>query len=196
MARYPRSDKDNLFVPVGAADYTVLPSKDVAQYEIAPLADDAEAFLEETALTAEVQTITAFDGEVDVPRQILITTGNATMAGDIVLTGTDFNGDTLTETVSMVGDDGLTEYLATKMFASITQVVLPIQTAPGDTVAIGSTDVVGFPFIYSENTVFLVTHDGTIDSTYTMAANADKNKCTFEPTSALDGNTINVYFLA
>lgn len=171
-----------------------LPGAYAVKMSIDPDAAGVDAYLETTALGAEAATVDEFDGQPDFPRQLLITANADSVTGDIVIAGVDFFGNEITETISLA-DDGETEYASTLMYRELTSVDLPVASEPGASIQIGSTNVLNFPFIAAENTIILITHDGTQDSTYTLSADADYTKCTLTPTAALDGELINIYFL-
>lgn len=107
---------------------------------------DADGF--HAAITGNSSAITtAVTGftDPDYPAKVTITTGGTTAdvaAGNIALTGTDYAGTAQTENVSVTeNQNGVSE--STKIFATLTSVVIPIQDGNGATFTIGtSSDIV------------------------------------------------------
>lgn len=191
---YPQSRAKNRWVVVDSDNHANLPAKFLAMFSASPVAASTTKYLASTALTGEAQELDTFVNDIDETRQVVLTCNVNTIIGDVVLTGTNIVDEEMTETISLADDGGVT-YNSTKMFKTLTQVDLPALTTAGDEVAVGSTEVINFPFIATENVLMHVTHDGTVDAGYSISANASFEKCTLTPTSSLDGNEIKMYFL-
>lgn len=84
-------------------------------------------------------------GQPDVPRNITVTVGGTAgdiAAGNVVITGKNVEGKTITENIAITVDTAGT-YVGTKAFASVTSAVIPQQDGAGATYAIGQGNVIG-----------------------------------------------------
>lgn len=109
----------------------------------------------DTGLTDVVQAIST--GLVNPPyAALLYIIGNAAgIAGDIVITGTDWKGDTATDTITL---DGTTAVAGTTLFKTVTSIQLPIETHT-------DTDVVS---VYADHSIVC-----TVDSVAETGFTAD-----------------------
>lgn len=91
-------------------------------------------------LLATPQVIATVIASPAVPRCLSITgtKAGATLTGNVVLTGTDENGDACSATIALDGNETIFDYW--QLFATVTQIDLPAQTTAGDTVKIGLVD--------------------------------------------------------
>jgi len=91
-------------------------------------------------LLAAPQTLTTAITSHAVPRCLSITgsKAGATLTGNVVLTGTDENGDACSATIALDGNETVFDYW--QLFATVTQFVLPARVTTGDTVKIGLVD--------------------------------------------------------
>jgi len=91
-------------------------------------------------LLAAPQVITTATTNPAVPRCLSVTgtKAGATLTGNVVLTGTDDNGDACSATIALDGNETIFDYW--QPFATVTQIDLPAQTTAGDTVKIGLVD--------------------------------------------------------
>jgi hypothetical protein len=104
-------------------------------------------------LSADVagQGITTNITNPAVPRNAIIKGNAAGLVGDVVLTGKDFIGETITETIAL---NGATAVEGSKAFASYTNIHVPPEVHAGtDTVSVGFGDKLGLPCKLSLNTV-------------------------------------------
>lgn len=88
----------------------------------------------ETALTDEAQTVTT--NLVNPPHiSVVYAKGNASgVAGNVVVTGTDFEGESTSDTIALSGSSAVA---GTVLFKTITSIALPIETHAGtDTVVV------------------------------------------------------------
>lgn len=109
-----------------------------------------------TSLTASEQTITSISAQPDVARTLIVystaTTGDAGFtsanARIVKITGTDIWGNTITDWVPLNSTTGVQ---TNKAFASVTQIILPVQGDGSDTCSVGMGD--GFALGYPVNAV-------------------------------------------
>lgn len=147
-----------------------------------------------TALTDAAQDITTGITQPKVPR-VLSITGVAGLTGkNVVITGTDFAGAALTDTIAL---NGSTTVAGTKAFATVTKITLPVKTGETDTVSVGLADAFGIPYKLDHDTVIKILNNkvattvasGSSFSTTTLAANYIK------PTAALAAAQVDVYLI-
>lgn len=169
----------------------------IAHYQIAAAdatAPGAANVLAATALTAEAQDITTGITQPKVPRVLSITGVSGLTGKNVVITGTDFAGAALTDTIAL---NGATTVAGTKAFATVTKITLPVKTGEADTVSVGLADAFGIPYKLDHDTVIKILNNkvattvasGSSFSTTTLAANYIK------PTAALDGHQVDVYLI-
>lgn len=127
---------------------------DVVDY-VDVAAAGATTLLAATAMTVSPQTILAAGlvaggktAIAAVPRRLRFTTGGATPAdapATVVITGTDVDGNVLTETVNLA--QTATTADSTKFFSTITSLAFAAADGASSTVSVGFTDAMGFPFL-------------------------------------------------
>jgi len=106
-------------------------------------ASTATYVLGATALTADAggQDIVAGITNPDVPRNVTALANAAGCAGDVVVTGTNWAGEVITDTSALAG---AAEVAGVKAFTTVTAVHLPPETHAGtDTVSIGVGNCLG-----------------------------------------------------
>jgi hypothetical protein len=141
-------------------------------YQIAPAAVGvasvhAAVTLADGAATAVTTAIT----NPDFPRNVTIKGNAAGIAGDVVITGTNFLDVAITETIAL---NAATEVLGTKAFKTVTKIDLPARTQAGDTVSVGIGKKVGIPHIaYNAASLLVKLFDGSTDSG-TLAVDSDE----------------------
>jgi len=135
----------------------------IGHYQIAPDAVSAVAVLAATALTDAVQTITAGITDPDFPRTVTVKGNAAGIAGDVVITGKNAAGETITDTIAL---NGSTEVEGVKAFAEVDSVQLPVETNAGtDTVSVGIGKKFGMPAIlYNAACLLVKLFDGSADT--------------------------------
>lgn len=148
-----------------------------------------------TALTASAQTITENITNPVVPRNIKIIGNAAGITGDVVVKGTNYNGDTITETIAL---NGVTASEGNKAFKTVTEIDLPIQTHAGtDMVSVGFGEKLGIPYKLAHNTVLAAYLDNTKETTAptvtTDSINLENN--TMKLNSALSGKIVDAYLI-
>lgn len=147
-----------------------------------------------TLADALTTTLTIADiAQPSTPRVLNITGNAATAVGNVVITGTDMNGDVLVETIVSTG---AATVVGTKVFASIVTVVLPARGAPADTIALGTTGAIGLPFKLSQDTVIKILNNNVVTTVASGGYSATILANNFiTPTAALAGNQVDVYLI-
>jgi hypothetical protein len=174
---------------VGASDTPdagAIQSLSAREYSLAPAAPSATATKAAIALTASAQpTVTAGITQPDFPR-VLTAKGNASgIAGDVVITGTNFADAVITDTIALSGSS---EVVGAKAFKTVTSIAYPAETNAGtDTVSIGRADKYGFPeAIPNASLVLAKTFDGAVDAgTVTAAATVEGS--VYDPAGTVNG---------
>lgn len=128
------------------------------------------------------------------PRVLTITGNAATAVGNVVITGTDFAGNPLTETIVSTGAATVT---GARAFASIVTAVLPARGAPGDTISLGLAGAFGIPFALAQDTVVKILNNNVVT---TVAAGSAFSATVLAanyilPTAALNAAQVDVYFV-
>ena len=146
-------------------------------------------------LTAATQAITTEITQPSITRNITITGNAVGIAGNVVIKGTNYNGDAITETIAL---SGAATVSGAKAFKTVTEIDLPIQTNVGtDTVAVGFGEVLGLPYKLSHNTILAAYLDNAKESTapvVTVSATALESN-TIDLNSALSGKVVDVYLI-
>jgi len=175
-----------------------------------PAAADVDAIKASFASAAAAQSFSGTDldgavgtGTMSPPRNITITTSTHADidAVDVVITGLDINGATLTETVTLTDGGGATD-VGAKAFASVTQVDIPAQSGTGGAIQIGFGALIGFskklksragaPVVTYENEAGTVKAADALAGTYADAATGAPNG-TVSPATAADGSNDYAY---
>jgi hypothetical protein len=153
------------------------------------------AVLAATALTAATQAVTANITNPAVPRNIKIIGNAAGIAGNVVIKGTNYNGDVITETIVL---NGITAVEGSKAFKTVTEIDLPIETHAGtDTVSVGFGEKLGLPYKLSHNTVLLAYLDNAKEATAPTVAvdSAILENNTIKLNSTLAGKVVDAYLI-
>lgn len=173
----------------------------IAHYTIpAASAIAAGAATIKTAVTLADGVITtvlaaALTAQPPTPRVLSITGNAATAVGNVVITGLDFAGAVLTETIVSTG---AATVLGTKAFASITSIVFPARGAGGDTISVGTSDKFGIPYMLPyAGAVLSIVNNATATtvaagSSFSATVLADNF---IDPTAALAGAQVDVYMI-
>ena len=111
----------------------------------APDALDADLCLDGQLVTAASLTFTTFLAQPDFARQLSLiakTNTGDVPAGDVVITGTDIDGNVITDTLTFTANQATAENTV-KAFKTVTSIVFP--TPDGDTATwdLGTTDALG-----------------------------------------------------
>lgn len=153
------------------------------------------AILAATALTAATQVITTNITNPAVPRNIKVAGNAAGIAGNVVIKGTNYAGDSINETIAL---NGVTAVEGNKAFKTITEIDLPVKTnASGDAVSIGFGEKLGLPYKLVRNTVLTAYLDNvkeSTDPTVTIDSAVLENN-TIKLNSALAGKVVDIYLI-
>jgi hypothetical protein len=163
-----------------------------ADYQLSPVATSNTAVLVSTTLTALVQTITTGIANPDYPRNVVVKGAIATSTGNVVVTGTDYSGAVLSETIAL---NGSTAVAGLKAFATVAQIALPISSGAGDGVSVGLGSKLGLPFTLTKNTISKAYNNNVLEATNPTVTVDAVNICnnTVTLASALAGNVVDIY---
>ena len=168
----------------------------IAHYDLGPVeAQDIAGVLGATALTAETQTITEGIADPDVPRNLKVKANAASVAGNIVVNGTDIDDNAISETFALNGD---TEVQGDKAFKSVTSIELPVETNVGtDEIQVGVANKLGLPYKLERDTVLKAYRNDVLEVVHpTVAvdsANIENNTALLD--SAMNGTNVNIYLI-
>jgi len=138
-----------------------------------------------------------------IPRNITATVAaEAADVGNIKavkvkITGTNANGDVITEELDAFTADTAGSVLGDKAFATVTKVEIPAMDGAGVSVTIGFGEKLGLPYKLSHNTVLAAYHDNTLEAvaaTVTVSATALEDN-TIDLNTALNGKVVDAYLL-
>lgn len=145
-------------------------------------------------------------GILDVPRNITVATthGSSVVAMTIVVTGTDYYGDIISETIAVAATGTSQSDAGAKAFKTVTSIAITAAAdAEANTVNIGWGDVLGLPYRADNGTVFAFFADNTEELASATVVVADTNTATgttgdvrgtITPNTACDGS-VNYYAL-
>jgi len=166
----------------------------LALFEETPLVVSDTAVLASTPLTASSQNLITGFNNPDVTRNIVIKGAISASVGNVVITGTDFAGNSITETLAL---NGTSEVDGAKAFATITEISLPVSAGSGDGVSVGVGSKLGLPFTLTKNTVLKTFNNNVLETTEPTVEvdpiNISNNTITLA--STLDGNAVAVYVI-
>lgn len=145
----------------------------IAHYLKSPVAIDADYILASTALTDAVQSEVTKDNDPDVVRCLSVVGSEAGIIDDVVITGLNYNNETISETFTL---NGTTTVNGSKAFRKITNIALPVQT---HTPALQSE---------SQTVTAAATADGTLVVTITAAGMNNSPKAV--NVDVLNGDTV------
>jgi hypothetical protein len=160
-----------------------------------PAAAAVDSVLAATALADGATTeVTEGITNPDYPRAVQIKGNQAGVAGDVVIEGTNYADDAITETIAA---DGANAVAGTKAFKTVTKITLPALVGAGDTISVGLTDKLGMPYKLAHNTVLAAylnnVKEGTAPTVAVSSSAVESN--TIDLNSALDGNQVDVYLI-
>jgi len=146
--------------------------------------------------TEAAQTITTEITNPPCPRNITIkctkASGGSAMSGNVVITGTNIFGETITDTIAEA-DDGTIQ--GTYAFKTVTSILVPGWKQTGDKIEIGYGDKLGLPFyLYHADQVIQCSLNYAIQGTRAtvVADDDDIEKNTIDLDSALDGHVVRI----
>lgn len=154
-------------------------------------AADTDGILDGTALTDAVQNIKTFLAQPSCAKNLTVVGTADNMAGDVVVTGTNINGDAITETFAL---SGKVSQVGDKAFKTVTNIALPALTTAGDTVDVGWGVKLGLPVCLAQNTVIKAYRDTSTADSGTVAVSAtDVESNTY--TAGAQAKILDVWFL-
>lgn len=144
--------------------------------------------------TALVLDAGDLDGQPDYARALVIVGNNASVAGTVEVVGTNVADESITEDIVLSGTAPVNGSAA---FKTVSRVTIPAQSNGAYTVDVGTTDKLGLITTLAHNTVLSAYLDGAREGTLpTVAVNAaDVEFNTVDLNSALDGNSVDVYYI-
>lgn len=153
----------------------------VVQKWTAPDAPSTDGILSSTALTAAVQTISTGITNPDFPRVLQIDSDEGGATGNVVITGTNIRGETVTDTIALNGTTAVDGVVA---FKTITSIQLPVK-AGTESVWVGWLDKLGLQSIPMSTSVISEDSGNTADTGgAVLTRDADEvEKCVFDPTT-------------
>ena len=140
------------------------------------------------------QTITTAITNPDVCRNVTITGNAGGIAGNVIITGTDYNGNTITDTIALSGSSTVQ---GVRAFASVTSIQVPTETHVGtDTVSIGVGPKIGMPYLLTRDTVLATFLNGVREAadSWTFATDNTLGGSTVQLGSALNGDPVIIDF--
>lgn len=129
-----------------------------------------------------------------VPRALRIKGNAAGITGNVVITGTNYNDDVITETIAANGANAVE---CNKAFKTITQIVVPTRTQASDTISVGFNEKLGLPYLLAHNTVIFAFLDNAKEGTaptVTVSSTALESN-TIDLNTSLSGKVVDVYLL-
>lgn len=147
-----------------------------------------------TLADAATTTVTTAITNPATPRALRIKGNAAGITGNVVITGTNYADEAITETIAASGA-GAVE--GNKAFKTVTQIVVPARTQAGDTISIGFNDKLGLPYKLAHNTVLAAYLDNAKEGTaptVTVSATALESN-TMDLNSALSGKVVDAYLI-
>jgi len=162
-------------------------------------ADDVLAAYTDDGAAAVFPADQAFAGQPDVARNITATAGGT--AGDVAaiqvtVTGTDINGNVISEDLPAFTVNTTGIVTGTKCFKTVTQIDIPAHDGTGATTAVGLGAKLGLPVKTSRDTVIAAFFGGVREATrptVTFSSSAlESNGLTLN--TALDGSSVVVDF--
>jgi len=155
------------------------------KYVVAPTDADVNDVLAATLLTTAVQTVTTGITDPDVPRFLSVTGGDANVTGNVVIVGTDINGDAITDTIASSGTSTVDGDVA---FASVTSIALPVYAVAGtETISVGVTVDIGLPVNILDAAQALANYFDGSDDAGTVAAGGTLSTSVFAVAGSMDG---------
>lgn len=125
----------------------------------------------------------------DVPRNVSITGNQASCTGNVVVEGTDVEGNALSETIAA---NGTSKVVGNKAFATVTSITIPARGASGDTIVVGYDTKIGIGGCLDYDTVLNAFFGGVREGTRPTIAKSSTVVAsnTFILNSTLDGSAV------
>lgn len=100
--------------------------------------DDVHAAI--TMPDTGTEEVTTGITDPDVPRSINVKGNQAGIGGDLVIEGTNYNNEAISETYTL---NGTSEVVGSKAFKTVTKITVPVKNGAGDTVVVGRGNKLG-----------------------------------------------------
>lgn len=164
------------------------------KFEASPALGAADAILASTGL-AELEETVITEGlnDPDVPRILTVTGNLSSVAGNVVIEGTNANDEVISETIVA---NGTSTVEGTKAFKTVTSVTLPVYVDAADTISVGTGDKLGIGQIVTIGLPVYASVNGNKESTdpvITTSATMEENLIEFS--TALSGVPVLCYFI-
>ena len=147
-----------------------------------------------TLADGETTKVTTEITDPDYPRTLSITGSASGITGNVVITGMNYSGEAITDTIASSGSSTVN---GVKAFKTITDITLPARNAESDTISIGTTVYLGLNRIANTvlpiNAVFNDVVETTLPTITIDDTDIEKNLISFD--SALDGSSVVCYYL-
>ena len=156
-----------------------------------PALGTTNAVLADTAMANGATTVvTTGITNPAVPRNLTVTGNASTVAGDVVIAGTNNAGEAITETIT---ESGTSTVVGNKAFASVASITLPAYASAGtERIRVGTGAKLGLPVSNSRDAVVAAFLNGVREATrptVTFSASARESN-TVTLNSALNGNPV------
>jgi hypothetical protein len=150
--------------------------------------------------TASPSVVTTGITSPAYPRNVTATAGGTATdikAIQVIVEGTNFAGEVITETLPAFTVDTAGTVTGNKAFKTITKVTIPAHDGTGATTSIGFGAKLGLPYKLAHNTVLYAyrgdTREGTAPTVTTSTTVMESNTVTLN--SALNGTTVDIYLM-
>lgn len=167
----------------------------IAHFSLVPGAAENDNILATTPLANSPQSIIDNIVNPDVPRCLQIKGNQAGVTGEVVITGTNYSDQEISETITL---NGATAVNGTKAFKTVTQIDLPVEVNVGtDSVSIGTIDKLGLPYKLSQDTVMMSHFNNAliVPTVEVSETNIELNTIKFD-TAVFDGyKKVDIYLL-
>lgn len=155
----------------------------------APIGVSASAILNAANLSSASQIATKTSSSAvsdpDVPRVLSVVGSAATVAGNVVVSGKDIEGNDISDTIAL---NGTSTVSGVKAFSEVESVVLPTKTGATETVSVGVTKKFGMPEVVTKDGIIFANAGSAIEGTRpTLVADTAISKCTISPNTNPDG---------
>lgn len=129
-----------------------------------------------------------------VPRALRIKGNAAGITGNVVIEGTNYNDEVITETIAANAANAVE---GNKAFKTVTKITVPTRTTAGDTISVGFNEKLGLPYKLTHNTVLAAYLDNAKEATApTVAVSATVLESnTIDLNSALNGSIVDIYLM-
>lgn len=170
----------------------------VAHFQVAEgdaPAPDNDGVHEAVDLGAEAQDVNSGITNPAVPRSLVVKGNASGIAGDVVITGTNYAEEEITETIALSGADAVA---GSKAFKTVTNINLPAKSNDtGDSVSVGLGAKLGLPYLLSHDVVISAhldnVREGTAPTVVVSSSAIESN--TISLNSALDGSVVDAYLM-